>query len=659
MTVLDELLVRIGMDSSGVEEGVQETNSRLDGLAAPAAAAGLAAGAVFAAGIASAMNIAEAEHKLQNQLGLTSVEAERAGGIAGDVFSEGFGESLEEVTTALGGVHSGIGKLGTFTDAELQDMSKSALALAKTFEVDVADATGAVGQLIKTGLVTDATEGFDLVTKAMQQVPAELRDDLLPTIQEYSTQFRRVGLDGQTSMGLLVQAVKAGARDLDQVADGIGQFGEKALAGGTAVDEAFKSIGLSSEDMAALIGKGGDSAEKALQMTMDALRGTSNEQVKLNAAAALFGDPANVMGEALFALNPATAAASSGMDTAAGASKKLTDSMAASPAQQMDAAMRTLQTTLGESFLPILKSVSGFIGENKDAIKEWMPIILILVATLGVMAAAIWVVNIAMMANPIGLIIAGIIALIAVIVVIIMKWDEIAAATKEVWDAILVILSYAWQWLATKAQKTWDALSKVFSIGWAWLKMHVFEPIGRFFTQTIPGWMVAGVLGIKKIWNDAITWFKSIPDKIASGLSGMWSWVTQGLKDALNAAISLINSGIWFINDKLIGSVNMLPGMSVPYIPFIPYLAAGGITTGPTVAMIGEGSEQEAVLPLSKLEQLIAMPTTMAAPSTGKVQPFEIRIIPSVNSGAFRDAFSYDVRTTAGGSVARYAGEDV
>lgn len=38
MTVLDELLVRIGMDSSGVEEGAQETTSRLEGLAAPAAA---------------------------------------------------------------------------------------------------------------------------------------------------------------------------------------------------------------------------------------------------------------------------------------------------------------------------------------------------------------------------------------------------------------------------------------------------------------------------------------------------------------------------------------------------------------------------------------------------------------------------------------------
>ena len=36
----------------------------------------------------------------------------------------------------------------------------------------------------------------------------------------------------------------------------------------------------------------------------------------------------------------------------------------------------------------------------------------------------------------------------------------------------------------------------------------------------------------------------------------------------------------------------------------IPFLAEGGIVTGPTLAMIGEGRESEAVIPLSKLPQI-------------------------------------------------------
>ena len=40
-------------------------------------------------------------------------------------------------------------------------------------------------------------------------------------------------------------------------------------------------------------------------------------------------------------------------------------------------------------------------------------------------------------------------------------------------------------------------------------------------------------------------------------------------------------------------------------IPTIPALAAGGIATAPTLAMIGEGGEPEAVMPLSKLAALL------------------------------------------------------
>ena len=46
-------------------------------------------------------------------------------------------------------------------------------------------------------------------------------------------------------------------------------------------------------------------------------------------------------------------------------------------------------------------------------------------------------------------------------------------------------------------------------------------------------------------------------------------------------------------------------GFSLGTIPTIPALAAGGIATAPTTALIGEGAEPEAVLPLSKLADMI------------------------------------------------------
>lgn len=654
MTVLDELLVRIGMDASGVDEGTEQVAGKLDKLSGPAAAAGTLAGGVFVMGLNSAMDIQAAQSTLQDQYGLTTAEAARAGEVAGDVYSDGFGESLEDVTTSLGGVQNSIGDLSTFTDEQLDDMSESALALAKRFEVDVTDATGAVGQLIKTGLVSDATEGFDLITKAMQTVPAELRDDLLPTIQEYSTQFRRVGLDGETSMGLLTQAVKAGARDLDQVADAIGQFGERALAGGKPVDDAFKSIGLNSKTMAKLIGAGGASAKKALQMTMDGLNKTSDEQTKLNAAAALFGDPGNVLGAALFALDPASAAASSGMDKAAGSSKALTDSMKADPAQQMDAAMRTLTQGLGEALLPIIQKVSGFMAEHQGLMKTLVPIVLGLAVALGIMAAVIWLVNAAMAASPVTWIVLGIIALIAVIALIIIKWDQVAAATGRAWDWIKAKLSQVWGWIKQQVGAVWGWITSKTSTAWNWLTSTVSSGVNKvleaiYLLSKIPG-KVSGWLG------QMVSWVAGLPGRIGRAAKGMWTSITAGFKNAINMLI-----GMWNGLSFTLGGGSFM-GVDIPSVtlstPDIPYLAEGGVTTGPTLAMIGEGREDEAVLPLSKLEQMINTGGGRA-PSTSKVEPLTVRtVLELVGADSAFMAFMREVvRDRAGGSVIRFAEE--
>jgi hypothetical protein len=58
-------------------------------------------------------------------------------------------------------------------------------------------------------------------------------------------------------------------------------------------------------------------------------------------------------------------------------------------------------------------------------------------------------------------------------------------------------------------------------------------------------------------------------------------------------------------------------GVDIPSItlgtPNIPYLASGGVTTGPTMAMIGEGRENEAVLPLSKLDGMLRTASVQGA----------------------------------------------
>ena len=64
------------------------------------------------------------------------------------------------------------------------------------------------------------------------------------------------------------------------------------------------------------------------------------------------------------------------------------------------------------------------------------------------------------------------------------------------------------------------------------------------------------------------------------------------------------------INSISLDVPDWVPGIGGQTIGFnldnIPYLAKGGIVTEPTLAMIGEGSQDEAVMPLDTMREMIA-----------------------------------------------------
>lgn len=322
------------------------------------AAAGAAAGALAAAALVStleqALDVSKATTRLEAQLINTTADVGQATDAMKAVFTDGWGESAAEVGDAIKSVTLNMDDF-TGNQKGLEDMTKKAMALANVFDDDINKATAAAGQMVKTGMADSFDEAMDLIAAGMGSV-ANKSEDLLDTFNEYSTQFRRIGLDGATAMGLISQGLKAGARDSDAVADALGIFGEMALAGGKQVDEAFSSIGLNGQKIGTMMRQGGDTATQALQDTMDALRGTDDETVRLAASQVLFGDLANTQADALFALDPASAAAAGGFDNVAGAADKVVKKLEDSPAMKMEAFKRGVQQNvidfLGGSVLP-------------------------------------------------------------------------------------------------------------------------------------------------------------------------------------------------------------------------------------------------------------------------------------------------------------------
>ncbi|MBQ0969225.1 hypothetical protein KBY91_15455 [Streptomyces sp. RK23] len=257
-------------------------------------------------------------------------------------------------------------------------------------------------------------------------------------------------------------------------------------------------------------------------------------------------------------------------------------------------------------------------------------------AALAIYAAYQTLANIAANGFPAVWIMAAIVGLIALIVTLWKKNETFRRIVTQAWNAVKSAVLSVVNWFRDKA--------------WPWMK-GVWDNIANGARSAVEG--------VKETFNDVVDWFGGLPGRIAAAGRGMWDSVQDGLKQALNGAIYVINQGIWFINDKLIGNANRIPGVDIPFIPYIPYLAKGGITTGPTMAMIGEGREQEAVLPLSKLQHLLDVnaATALATARTPRVEPAQTRLLFELRGGsrAFREFFQESVRSTAGGDVVKFA----
>ncbi|WP_017599195.1 phage tail tape measure protein [Nocardiopsis lucentensis] len=575
MATLQELLVKIGVDAKGVESGADRATravkSAFDDVQADAeklgvtlegigTTAGLATGAALGVGISDALEIGSANAKLTAQLGLAEDEAARAGEVAGAVFSDGFGSSIGEVNGALAGVHGNIGELGSFTNAELEEMTTSALTLASTFDQDVNEATVAAGQLMKTGLAANGQEAFDLLAAGFRETAGH-NDDLLSTVTEYSTQFRSMGLSGEQAMGLISQGLQGGARDADAVADAIKEFSIEASTGSDRIRSGFESLGLPADQLFAKIGEGGEGASEALDTTLDALRNVEDPIQRDAIATELFGTKAEDLADGLYALDPSTAA----LDNVSGSAQGMADTLAADPAQQFSSSIRSLTTDLASGLGPALSDVAGWASENQGtltmvagavlgiaaavtaatvALRLYQGIMVaIRVATL-IWAGVQWLLNAAFWASPITWIILGIIALIAVIVLIIVYWDEIVAATGAAWDWIKEKLAAVWEWIKSTAASVWGAIAGFFVGLWESIKSAV---------AAAWDWVVSKISGA----------WEAITGKVSAAIAFVKSAISAGFNAAKNLAITAIlgmHNRVVATVGRLVGFVRGIPG---------------------------------------------------------------------------------------------------
>jgi phage-related protein len=238
-------------------------------------------------------------------------------------------------------------------------------------------------------------------------------------------------------------------------------------------------------------------------------------------------------------------------------------------------------------------------------------VLMIAAGAIAVVVGAVWAFNAALLANPITWIVVAIMALVATFIILwnecegfrnfwIGLWEKIKVAFANfmvffasakikmvsiidnikltfliVVEAIKRTWSSVVDWFGTKI----NSLVMFFSVAWSAIK-KVFSTVGSFFSG---------------VWNTISGIFTKVGSTIGNAVSGAFK---SAINWVLEKAIGLINGFILSINAALT-LINKIPGVNIKTLSLldVPKLATGGITTGATVAMIGERGK-EAVLPL-------------------------------------------------------------
>lgn len=193
--------------------------------------------------------------------------------------------------------------------------------------------------------------------------------------------------------------------------------------------------------------------------------------------------------------------------------------------------------------------------------------------------------NVIMAANPIGLVIAAVTALVAAFTILWNTSEEFRQFWIDLWESI-----------KAAAQTVVEAISGFFSSAWDTIK-NLWSGAKNFFSGV---WE-----GIKGVFGNVKEWFSGVFQGAANAISNIFSGIVGVIKAPINFLIDALNKVIDGINKiKVPDWVPYIGGYGIN-IPKIPKLSKGGVLKKGQLGLL-EGNGAEAVVPLENNKRWIA-----------------------------------------------------
>lgn len=502
---------------------------------------------------------------------------------------------FDTIATAVGEVNTRFGLTGD----QLDKVSEQFVKFSQINGIDVTQAVDTVQKSMSNfGLSADDTAYvLDVLTKVSQNTGVSI-DRLTNGLISNGTAFQEMGLDINQSATLMGMLEKSGV-NMETATNGMRKALKNATADGKDMNTALIEL------------------QEAILNDTDGTKG-------LQAAYDLFGKSGDQVYGAIKAGTLDFEALANASTDASGALDGTFD-QTITPAMQFQTVLNQLKLLgyeIANSVLPVIEpfiqkiaSGIGAIAEKWNALPQDTqqrivavgvalaaigPALLIISKGLTLVSTLISIVTTVvgglstaltfLMDNPVVAIIAGIVAVVAAITILWNKSEGFRNFILGVWENIQSAFGSLVAWFGQKKEEIvgfFQGIPQFFGqvFGDAWVAItRAFSGVASFFSG---------------IWQTITGVFTTIGTSIANAISGA---VKSGINGVISLIENTINSAIGLINGA-IGLINKIPKVNISKITplSLPRLAKGGIVDSATVAMIGEGSSSEAVIPLDEL----------------------------------------------------------
>lgn len=477
------------------------------------------------------------------------------------------------------------------TGSKLKSWAKGAgVVMAGAFAIDFGkDAIGAARE------AEEATKRLDNVFKSMGDTTGKAAE----AAKTYATELsKQTAISDETIMaGQAMLATFANVNSETSRAAGI--FDRATAAGADLAAAGFGSV----ESNAVLLGKAlNDPAKGLAKLAKQGVTFTEQQKEQITAmqeAGDMAGAQALILAEVEKQVGGTAAATASSTD-------------------KMSNAYGEMQESIGTAMLEVMESIAPIV----QVITEWIQKNPKLTAAIAGFVAGLWAINIALSANPVVAVIAGIAALVAGLVIAYHKVDWFRAAIDWLWQAIQSVFHWIvdnWKLLATILGGPIGIAVALIVSHWDKIKraaVVVYETVKRWFGMIVD--FISGVVGrIRQYVTNIQNFFKGIGDSAMTAYNTVKTWLgkiaafVQGIVDSVRRAVGNVANAIKNPINAVIRAWNRfrfpektfdthagwLPGVpdSVTVggwdLPNIPELAKGGMVARTGLALVHEGEQ--------------------------------------------------------------------